>query len=460
ASVDRTQQPPLATDKRFQAPEVELAKLDNGLQVLVVERRDLPKISFSLVTRAGSMDDPKGQEGLASLEVETIKRGTKSRRALEIDDALGDLGTSLGGYAGPEQAGLFLDVLRRNLGPAVGIVADVALNPNFPADEVDREKKKRLDDLSQAENDPGAISQRVSRILAFGPDHPYGHPSQGFPSTVAKFTSDDLRKFHDTYWKPGGTALVFVGDISLAEAVELAKSNFGSWSGGAPPAPKVPAPQPVGAGKVFMINRPDAAQTSVALVLPGPARNASDFYSLSLANQVWGGAAGARLGSNIREDKGYSYGVFSFPAPLTTTGMWRAAGGVQTNKTKESVVEFEKELKFIAGEKPVSDTELANAKHERVRGYAQQFESMGRVTQQISDLWITEMPMSELQREPDELQKATLDSVNAAAKKYAAPGGATLLLVGDLSKIEAGVRQLNLGETVLLDVEGKPVATK
>ncbi len=460
ASVDRTLQPPLATDKLFQAPEVKSAKLDNGLQILVVERRDLPKLSFSLVTRAGSMNDPKGQEGLASLDVEAMKRGTKSRKAVEIDDAFGDLGTSLGSYAGAEQAGLFLEVLRRNLASAVGIVADVTLNPSFPADEVDREKKKRLDDLSQAQNDPGVISQRVSRILAFGPEHPYGHPSQGFPSTVAKFTPEDLRKFHDTYWKPGGTVLVFVGDISLAEAVELAKNNFGAWTGGAPPAPKIPVPKPVGPGKVFMINRPDAAQTSVALVLPGPARNAADFYALSLANQVWGGAAGARLGTNIREEKGYSYGVFSFPAPLTTTGLWRAAGGVQTNKTKESVVEFEKELKFIAGEKPVSDAELTNAKHERVRGYAQQFESMGRVAQQISDLWVTGMPMTELQREPDELQKATLDSVNAAAKKYAAPSGAMLLLVGDLSKIEAGVRELNLGETVLLDVEGKPVGAK
>lgn len=124
------------------------------------------------------------------------------------------------------------------------------------------------------------------------------------------------------------------------------------------------------------------------------------------------------------------------------------------------MVEFSKELKFIAGEKPVSETELTDAKHERVRGYAQQFESMGRVADQITDLWVVGLPMAELQKEPDELQKASLESVNAAAKKYAAPSGATLLLVGDLSKIEAGVRDLNLGEVVILDAEGKPATTK
>ena len=266
--------------------------------------------------------------------------------------------------------------------------------------------------------------------------------------------------FHDTYWKPGGSALIFVGDISVPEATEIVKQSFGTWKGAAPVMPNVPAPQPMGPGKVFLVNRADAAQTFVAEVLPGPARNSPDYYTLNLANVVWGGAAGARLGTNIREEKGYSYGVFSFPAFHEKSGMWRASGGVQTNKTKESVVEFEKELKFIAGEKPITDKELADAKHNRVRGYAQQFEAMERVAGQIQELWTFSLPMTELQREPEELDKATLPSVNGVAQKYAKPSGATLLLVGDLSKIEAGVRELNLGEVVILDPEGNPVGQK
>ena len=133
---------------------------------------------------------------------------------------------------------------------------------------------------------------------------------------------------------------------------------------------------------------------------------------------------------------------------------------MQTNKTKESVVEFEKELKFIAGEEPITEKELTDAKHKRVRGYAQQFESMDRVAGQIKELWTFGLPMTELQHEPDELEKATLASVNAAAQSYAKPSGATLLLVGDLSKIETGIRELNLGEIVLVDVEGNPLPKK
>ncbi len=459
-SIDRTKQPELGADRPFQAPEVKSAKLENGMQVLVVERRDLPKVSVILTTRAGSFNDPKGKEGLASFEIEAMKRGTKTKKALEIDDALGDLGTALAGYANLEYSSLDFEVLRRNLGAALAVVADVVENPSFPEDEVAREKRKRLASLAQEESEPSTTARRLSYQLAFGPSHPYGRFVTGFPYTVEKFTPQDLARYHDTYWKPGGTSLIFAGDLSLAEATDLAKRAFGTWSGGAPPAITIPPPQPVGPGKVFLVNRPDAAQTLVTEILPGPTRNAPDYYALRLADAVWGGAAGARLGMNLREEKGYSYGVFSFSGAFSKYGVWRATGGVQTNKTKESLVEFAKELKNIAGEKPVSDKELTDAKHERIRGYAQEFESMGSVASQVSSLWVVGRPFTDLQREPDELQNASLDSVNAAARKYALPSGATLLLVGDLSKIEPAVRELNLGEVVIIDAEGRPVDRK
>lgn len=132
---------------------------------------------------------------------------------------------------------------------------------------------------------------------------------------------------------------------------------------------------------------------------------------------------------------------------------------MQTDKTKESVTEFVRELKFLAGEKPISETELTTARLGRIRGYAQQFESLGRVADQVVELWVAGLPPTELQRETDELGRATLAAVNASAQKYTAPAGTTLLLVGDLSKIEQGVRELNLGEVVILDVEGRPVGS-
>ena len=457
STLDRSKPPALGTDRPFQAPEVKSAKLENGMQIFVVERRDLPKVAVTLTTRAGSGDDPRGKEGLAALALQTMRRGTRTRKAIEIDQTLGDLGAGLNVGTTPETVRMGFEVLSRNLPGALGVLADIAREPSFPADEVERERKKRLDVLAQAYNNPNSIANRVAPALAFGPGHPYGRPAQGYPSTVASITAEDLARFHSTYWKPGSSALFFAGDISLADATDLARRSFGTWTGGAAPALNVPAPQPIGPGKIFLVNRPEAAQTVVAEILPGPARDASDFYALSLADAVWGGGASARLGLNIREDKGYSYGVFSNTVNHSRYGLWIAAGGVQTNKTKESVVEFQKELKFIAGQKPVSDKELADARNNRVRGYAQQFESLMRVAGQLETLWEVGLPMTELQRQSGELQKATLESVNAAAEKYATPSRSTLLLVGDLSKIEAGVRELNLGEVIVVDAEGKPV---
>lgn len=459
-ALDRSKMPALGGDKPFNAPEVKNGKLENGMEVFVVERNDLPKVAVTLATKAGGVRDPAGKEGLADLTVQTIKRGTKTRQALEIEDALGDLGTGLGGSTGYESARINMEVLKRNLSPALTIFADVVRNPSFVVAEVDREKKQRLDLLSQQSQDPNAVAARVGQMVAFGPDHPYGRPVSGLSSTVQGITREDLARFHESNWKPGSSAIVFAGDITLAEAMELAKQTFGSWAVGAATVVRIPAPRPWGPGKVFLVDRQDSAQTVVRQMLPAPPRKTNDYYALNLADAVWGGGFGTRLNLNLREDKGYSYGVFSFPSLYSSAGIWVASGGVQTNKTKESVVEFVNELKSLAGAKPITEQELMTAKHARIRGYAQQFEAIGRIADQVAGLWSAGLPMTELQREPSELERATLNAVNAVAQKYSAPGGVTLLLVGDLAKIEAGIRELNIGEIIVLDNQGKLVTKK
>ena len=389
-----------------------------------------------------------------------MRRGTATRNAIQIDETLGNLGTGLGGGAGKESAAFSMEVLKRNLTPAMSVMADVVMNPSFPADEFEREKKLALDNLSQAASNPNAVANRVASMIAFGPEHPYGKPSGGLPGTIQPITREDLVSFHRSYWKPGSSAIVFVGDITLAEATALARQQFGSWTGGAAPAVNIGATAPMPSGKVYLIDRPGSAQTVVAHILKAPERKSPDYYPLALANAVYGGGFGTRLNLNLREDKGYSYGVFAFPQHNTRAGAWIASGGVQTDKTKESVVEFMKELRGIAGEKPISDKEFTTARLAKTRGYAQQFEAYGRITGQITDLWLHGLPMTALQAETDELGKLQLSGVNSIAAKYAAPAGTSILLVGDLSKIESGIRELNLGEIVILDVEGKPVARR
>lgn len=456
-AVDRIKEPPLGGDRPFKAPEVKTAKLENGMDIYVVEKPELPKVAVALATRAGSIADTNGKAGLSSLTSRIMRRGTANRDAIAIDETLGNLGTSIGGGVAREMASFNIDVLKRNLSPAVGVLADVALNPTFPASEFEREKKLALDGLAQASSNPNSVASRVAPMIAFGPDHPYGRPSSGLPASVSAITREDLVQFHKTYWKPGSSAMVFVGDITLAEATALARQHFGSWTGGAAPAVRVPAPDPMPVAKVYLVDKPGSAQTIVAHILKAPERSSPDYYSLALANAVYGGGFGTRLNLNLREDKGYSYGVFAFPSHMTSGGTWIASGGVQTDKTKEAVAEFVKELSYIAGEKPITEKEFVTARLAKTRGYAQQFEAYGRITGQIADLWMFGLPMTYLQAETDELNKLQLATVNAVAAKYAAPAGTALLLVGDRSKIEAGIRELNLGEIVILDVEGNRV---
>lgn len=459
-ALERSQTPALGADRPFQAPEVKSAKIENGLEVLVVERPELPKVSVAFAIRAGCVADPKGKEGTAYLVATTASLGTHTRGALEIEEAMGDLGTSISGFAERESAGLTMEVLRRNLEPALDTFADVVQNPTFPESEVAREKKLLVDDLTQEANDPVSLSRRIGSILAFGPEHPYGRPARGLPASVERIANSDLAKFHTTYWKPEGSVLIFAGDITLADATAAAQSAFADWLGDAPPAVEIPQPQPAGPGKVYLVDRQDAAQTVVVQILSGPKRKSEDYYALRLADIVWGGSFGSRLNLNLREDKGYSYGVFSTLALRSAAGVWLSSGAVQTDKTNESVTEFVAELNGLGGKRPITAKELADAKANHLRGYSQQFESLGRVASQVRQLWALDLPMSELQREVLETEKATLKAVNQAAQRYAVPASATLLLVGDRSKIETRVRALNLGRLVILDSEGELVAEK
>ncbi len=458
STLDRSKMPPLGEDRPFTAPAVQTATLENGMELHVVERADLPKVAVQLVTRAGAAADPAGKAGLASMTIRTIDMGTKTRSALQIETALGDLGTTLTGSAQREHAALGFEVLSRNLAPALAIFADVVRNPTFPASEVDREKKRQIDALAQQEKNPAAVAARVRGILAFGAEHPYGRPSQGLPRTVESITPADLTAFHAGRFRPASSALIVVGGISLEKAAALAREHFGAWTGGAAPDVAIPPPSPAPAGRIYLVDRQDAAQTVIQQFLPAPKRSTPDYYALLLADAVWGGGGfGTRLNLNLREEKGYSYGVFSTLALYREGGQWYANGPVQTDKTAESVAEFDKEMKALAGGKPISEEEFATAKQVKTRGYAQQFESYGRVADQMAELWALGLPMSELQREHDEVLRAGLDATLTAAKTYAGAEKASLVLVGDRSKVEPALRALGAGEIVLVDSEGRPV---
>ncbi len=458
AALDRSSIPALGADRPFKAPEVESGTLPNGLDVLVVSRHDLPKVAVSIVTLAGAVSDPAGKAGTANFAVSTMKLGTSRHNALELEDALGDLGTSIDGFASREYSLQSMDVLERNLPAALELFADVVQRPTFPSEEVERERAQHLDALSQQANNPGAVAARVRSMLAFGHDHPYGRPLLGLPDSMQAISADDLQRFHSENWRPASSALIFAGDITLEDAMSLAARYFGQWSGGPVVELEQQPARPAETGRIYLVDRQDAPQTVVAEIVPGPSRAGDDYYSFRILDAIWGGGGfGTRLNLNLREDKGYSYGVFSNVAAFRKAGLWWAQGSVQTDKTGESLVEFIRELEELAEKRPITEAEFSDARERRLRGYSQQFESLSRIAAQVADLWVWKLPMNELQREYDAISTGTLAEVRDSARRYATPDSAILLLVGDRSIIEPALRGLDVGEIVVLDVEGRRV---
>jgi len=454
AELDRQQEPPLGADAPFQPPSVARDTLSNGLEIFVVERHDLPVVTATLVSRAGSLFDPPGKEGLAELTARAMERGTKDKDALALADALGNLGTTLWTNVEVERAQHTVEVQTGNLDAAVALLAGVARRPSYPDAEIERERKLRMDALEQAEEDAGALAARLQRLAAFGPTHPYGRPTSGFRRTVSRLTAADVTAFHDTHWKPDAAALILVGDVSVAEARALAQRHLGSWSGTAPPALPIPPASPTAKGKILLLDRPEAAQTTLAHVYGAPPQRGDDFYSWTLANEVLGGGTAGRLNMNLRQAKGYSYGVFASRLIFAEGLGWVGSGAVQTDKTKEAVAEMFKELEGISGARPIESRELEDARLGRIRNYAAGFGTNANVADRVATLWTLRWPMSVLEREPAELAMQSLDAVRAAARRYAVPAEATLVLVGDRAKIEEGVRALGLGEVVEIDAEG------
>ncbi len=454
---DRTKPPAFGERAAFAPPVPKTKTLANGLTVVVVERHELPSVSAALVTKTGSAADPVGKPGLAWMTAEMLDEGTTSRSALQLSAELDRLGSTLGTSGGTESSTVSIGSLTRNLDATVSLMADVALHPSFPAEELERQRQQRLDSILQESQNPAAAAGLTFPKLLYGADHPYGHPTGGTKASIEALTAPELKAFHETNYRPGSSALIFVGDVTLDQAVALAEKQFGSWAKGT--AAKVTLPDVKGPAEnvVYLMDRQDAPQSQIRIGALGLARTSEDYYAVEVMNTILGGAFASRLNLNLREDKGYSYGAFNGFTFRTLGGYWASSAGVKSEVTKESLVEFTKELRGIAGERPVTADEMAQAKSNLIRGYAQRFEADGQVAGEIGTAWVYGLPLETLGKYESMIDAVTPEQVAAVAKKYIDPARTVILIVGDRAKIEQPVRSLNLGRVVLLGADGKPV---
>jgi zinc protease len=456
---DRSKMPPLGPTPRYTPPRFERRQLGCGLELRIVERHELPIVTFDLVVKSGETLAPKGKEGVASLTLNLLDEGTAARDALQLAGELAEIGSALAGAGALEASSVSLTTLARHLERALDLYADVILHPAFPEKELQRLKIQRLAHLKARADDPEQTALAVFPRLIYGLEHPYGRPDLGTPATVQSITRDDVAAFYKRIMVPGNAVLVVVGDVQPDHITAALESRFASLPAGPVPPPPFVLPPPSAAASrsrtLYLIDKSAAAQSVLTVGQVGVARKSPDFYAVTLMNAILGGQFASRINMKLREEKGYSYGAQSSYAFWKGPGPFEAGGTVQTAVTSDALVELFKELTDITGRRPVTDDELSFAKDRLIRGFPNRFETTFGVASQVAVLVADELPDDEFLHYQERIEAVTSAEVNRVARKYITPETMSVLVVGDASKIEKSLQSLPFVQGIQrLDTEG------
>jgi zinc protease len=460
-ALDRKKIPPPAKTPELRVPAWTKSTLANGADVIVAEKHDLPLISFSITFLGGADQfEPAGKQAVASLTAALLSEGTQTRDAESLSNALQLLGTSVSASVASESGSISFRSTAAKFPATLAILADMLVNPTFPAAGLERLRGQRLVQLTQARAQPGAIASRVFPKIVYGSQHPYGKVVT--EESLKAITRDDIVAFHKAYYQPGRALVTVVGDTTAASVKPVVEKALAAWArGGEKPAFNYPPVAEPKATTIFLVDKPGAAQSTFAIGRPGPPRNTPDYYALQVMNTILGGMFQSRLNANIREEKGYSYGVNSNFGYGKGPGPFRTGGDIVTEKSDAALVEFMKELKGIIGARPVIDEELSVAKDALIQRLPATFASVNSINSALTTLWTQQLPDDYYQQYAKKVAAITKEDVLKVAKQYVTVDHLAIVIVGDKSVIEGPLKAANIAPIVYYDIEGNPLgATK
>jgi zinc protease len=459
--VDRKTFPALGTPPDAPLPPAERTTLANGLKVVLAHRTTIPMVRMSMLLDAGFAADKPNAPGVSSMVMRMLDEGTATRSAPQISDALASLGADLNAQAGLDVSTVSLSALRDKLDSSLALYADVILHPSFPAADLAREKQSTLAGIQQEKVEPTGLALRVVPALLYGPGHAYSQPltGSGTEESVRAMTREDLQRFAATWFKPNHATLVVVGDITMSELTPRLERVFKDWKRGDVPSENIATIEGPTKTKVYILDRPGAEQSIIiGGSLVAPTSNPSELAFETL-NDAFGGSFSSRINMNLREDKHWSYGSFAFTQDARGQRPWFIYAPVQTDKTKESLGELVKELHDLAGPRPLTAEELQGAKDRQTLQLAGRWETGGAVRGALAEIATYGLPDTYYQTYESRIRALTSDDIAKTVSQFVKPDREIWLVVGDRAKIEAGVRQLALGDVTLLDADGRPQTT-
>jgi zinc protease len=455
--ADRSKAPEPGTPPELKLPKLQRATLSNGMKVILAERHEVPLVNLWMVADAGFAADQFAAPGTAELTSSLLDGGTRTRTALQISDQLAMLGAELRAFSNLDLSTVTLSALKTKLDPSLELFADVILNPVFPEADFKRQQKQQLAAIEREENTPVQMALRVFPGLLYGTGHAYGNPLTGSGTTasVSKMTREDLVKFHQTWFRPNNATLIVVGDTTLAELTPKLEKLFAGWKPGQVPKKNIKSVPLAPKSAVYLMDKPGALQSIIiAGHIAPPTANPKEI-AIEAMNDGFGGMFSSRLNSNLREDKHWSYGARSLLWAARAQRPFLAYAPVQTDKTKESLAEMNKEFHDILGKRPISADELASIQANETLSLPGSRETLDAVGQSISDLVQFGLPDDYYETFAGKVRALKTTDVEDAAKTVIHPDNLIWVVVGDRAKIEAGIKELGLGELKFLDAEGK-----
>ncbi|MGN6820385.1 MAG: M16 family metallopeptidase, partial [Sphingomonas sp.] len=403
--------------------------LANGMKLIVVEKHDLPLVTAQVLANGGGAADPADRAGLNSLTADLMTKGTKTRSATQIANEVEKLGGSISSAVGWDAAAVTLEVKSDQIAPAMAVLADVARNPVFSAEEIERDRAQTIDGVQVQLKNPGRLASLVAARTVMG-GGPYGHPITGTPVSLKAITRGDVQAAYARTWAPGRATLVMVGDITPAKAKALAEANFGSWMAKAASS-MVPATAIANAApRIIVVDMPNAGQAGVVVARPGIARSDPDFYAASVANATLGVGFSSRLNQEIRIKRGLAYGAGSGIAARRLPGYVAANTQTKNPSAPEGVGLILDTMKGM-GTAPVPDSELASRKAVLIGDFGRDTETTEGIAGVLGDYVVENVPLSELKAFTPKIEGVDAAAVQRVAQRLLDPTNASIVVVGD-----------------------------
>lgn len=457
AAFDRSKAPEVAAPPAFTMPRVQTAKLPNGITIDLVEMNELPLVQVDVMIRNAGARADGANAGLATFTAGMLDEGAGTRDALGIASQAAFLGAVIGTGADWDNTEIELSSPKRTLNEALDLLADVVLRPQFKGAEVQKQRDLRLANIIASHAEPGAVNGLVLNSLVFPEGHPFHKPAGGDSASTVGLDSAAVRGFYTRNYSPDRVTIVVTGNLKMAEAQQLLAARFGAWRASGTARPELPATAQLPAAvdratKIYLVDKPGAAQSVIALARPGVERSNPDYYAIQVMNTILGGSFSSRLNQNLRETKGWTYGAGSGFAYRPVPGPFRASASVRTDVTDSSLMEFRREIELIR-DSLVGDDELARAKAYLALGLPSEFETTGQVADQVGELLRFGLPFTYWNGYVQNVMKVTRADVQRVAKKYLDTSKMTIVIVGDLAKIRPGIEATKIGPIEVRTIE-------